>query len=162
MIQGLKNRFSGKSRFILEAYFVIISDTFTEFPKKYPTAAHLQVEIERFCALYGIDSYKCALYGIDSYKCALYGIDSYKCANELFSFAKVFQKFNTDNVKSTNDGDGDDDDEDFLTDTDDNGKPSYFSGLSGDFISSKVQFDRCFSHSLQSLLDSCGDASHVS
>ena len=37
----------------------------------------------------------------------------------------MFQKCNTDIVKSTNekgvDGDGDDDDEDFLTDTDDNG-----------------------------------------
>ena len=89
----------------MEAFSLLSPTRFTEFPKKYPTAAHLQVEIERFCALYGIDSYK--------------------CANELFSFAKVFQKFNTDTVKSTNDkgvvGDGDDDDEDFLTDTDDNG-----------------------------------------
>ena len=76
VIQGLKNRFSLKSRVILDAFSLLSPTRFTEFPKKYPTAAHLQVEIKRFCALYGIDSYK--------------------CTNELFSFAKVFQKFNTD------------------------------------------------------------------
>ena len=71
--EGIKNRFSGGSRTILEALSILSPSYFSELAVKYPTAADLEKKVNRFCALYNIDTFK--------------------CADELFSFSKVFKKF---------------------------------------------------------------------
>ena len=151
VLQVLRGHFS-ESRYVFEAFRLLAPNEFPELVKKFSTPANIQEEIKTFCTMHNIDSYQ--------------------CADEVFSFASVFQKFNMTLVTHSSESDmmGNEfecmaDEEEQLSDahqrltikeTRANEKPTFL-----DSNVRELQFVRCFSNPLSNICNCSGDSCYV-
>ena len=106
IINSLKNRFE-KNQPLLQAFSLFAPSRFPQLVKNFKTAHDLQACLNTFCKMHNIDAFR--------------------CADELFNFARSFEKFDCSSVcqqedddDSGEDDDYDDDDDDDDDDADDN------------------------------------------
>ena len=109
IINSLKNRFE-KNQPLLQAFSLFASSRFPQLVKNFKTAHDLQACLNTFCKMHNIDAFR--------------------CADELFNFARSFEKFDCSSVCQQEDDDDsgedddyddDDDDDDDADDNEDNG-----------------------------------------
>ena len=107
IINSLKNRFK-KNQPLLQAFSLFAPSRFPQLVKNFKTAHDLQACLNTFCKMYNIGAFI--------------------CADELFNFARSFEKFDCSSVcqqedddDSGKDDDCDDDDDDDADDNKDNG-----------------------------------------
>ena len=109
IINSLKNRFE-KNQPLLQAFSLFAPSRFPQLVKNFETAHDLQACLNTFCKMHNIDAFR--------------------CADELFNFARSFEKFDCSSVcqqeddddsGEDNDYDDDDDDDDDADDNEDNG-----------------------------------------
>ena len=103
IINSLKNRFE-KNQPLLQAFSLFAPSRFPQLVKNFKTAHDLQACLNTFCKIYNIDAFR--------------------CADELFNFARSFEKFDCSSVCHQEDdddsGENDDQDDDGDDDSDDN------------------------------------------
>ena len=98
VLNSLKNRFE-KNRPLLQAFLLFAPSRFPELVTNFKTAHDLQACLNSFCETYNIDAFR--------------------CADELFNFARSFEKFYYSTVSEVQDDDDDEDDDDYDDDDDD-------------------------------------------
>jgi hypothetical protein len=100
ILNSLKNRFE-KNQPLLQAFSLFAPSRFPQLVKNFKTAHDLQACLNPFCETYNIDAFR--------------------CADELFNFARSFEKFDCSTVcqQEDDDDDGEDDEGDDDYDDDD-------------------------------------------
>ena len=103
IVNSLRNWFQ-KNQPLLQAFSLFAPSRFQELVKNFKTAHDLQVCLNTFSKMYNIDAFR--------------------CADELFNFARSFEKFDSSSVCQQEDGDSGKDDYDEGDDNvdDDNNK----------------------------------------
>ena len=97
IINSLKNRFE-KNQPLLQAFSLFAPSRFPQLVKNFKTAHDLQACLNTFCKMHNIDAFR--------------------CADELFNFARSFEKFDCSSVCQQEDDDDSGEDDDY--DDDDN------------------------------------------
>ena len=98
IINSLKNRFE-KNQPLLQAFSLFAPSRFPQLVKNFKTAHDLQARFNTFCKMYNIDAFR--------------------CADELFNFARSFEKFDCLSVCQQEDDDDSGEDDDYDDDDDD-------------------------------------------
>ena len=98
IINSLKNRFE-KNQPLLQAFSLFAPSRFPQLVKNFKTAHDLQACLNTFCKMHNIDAFR--------------------CADELFNFARSFEKFDCSSVCQQEDDDDSGEDDDYDDDDDD-------------------------------------------
>ena len=95
----MKNRFE-KNQPLLQAFSLFAPSRFPQLVKNFKTAHDLQACLNTFCKMHNIDAFR--------------------CADELFNFARSFEKFDCSSVCQQEDDDDSGEDDDYDDNDDDN------------------------------------------
>ena len=120
IINSLRNRFE-KNQPLLQAFSLFAPSRFPQLVKNFKTAHDLQACLNTFCKIYNIDGFR--------------------CADELFNFARSFEKFDCSSVCHQEDDDDSGEDDDYDDDDDDDADDNEDNGGDGDYDNYDDNYD---------------------